>query len=119
MRSGHKDLIELVDGLNRTSGVEQWDFIQQHFDVDCLINYYAVNMLIQNWDGFWNNYFAYHNPGHGGKWELVRWDEDKTWGYYDSGSKSYLWYEMPLTIGMKGDRPSRRSFPGTLFWQLF
>lgn len=115
--SGHKDLLALVEGLNHTSGAEQWDFIQQNFNVDALINYYAVNMLIQNWDGFWNNYFAYHDPRPGGKWELIPWDEDKTWGYYDGSSRLYSWYEMPLTMGMKGDRPPRNSFFERVFWQ--
>src|SRR5258706_10999097 len=58
--TGHADLVQLMDGLRRTSGAEQWAFIQANFNVPECINYYAVNMCIQNWDGFFNNYFVYH-----------------------------------------------------------
>jgi hypothetical protein len=110
--TGHQDLLELIEGLNHTSGADQWDFIQQHFNVDEMLNYYAVNMCIQNWDGFFNNYFAYHAPRTGGKWEVIPWDEDKTWGDYDGASLRYDWYEMPLTFGMNGDRSARGLWQG-------
>jgi hypothetical protein len=103
-RGSYDDLVQLVEALNRTSGAEQWEVIQQNFNVDELINYYAVNMCIQNWDGFWNNYYAYHDLSKGGKWEVIPWDEDKTWGDYDGASPQYDWYTMPLTFGMKGDK---------------
>jgi hypothetical protein len=101
---GHDDLVRLIDALDRSSDNSQWEIIQQHFNVEEMINYYAVNMCIQNWDGFWNNYFAYHDLGKGGRWEVIPWDEDKTWGDYDGASRQYDWYTMPLTFGMKGDK---------------
>ncbi len=87
------------------TGADQWDFIRQHFQVDEVASYYAVNMCIQNWDGFFNNHYVYHDLGGSGKWEIYPWDEDKTWGDYDGASQRYDWYEMPLTYGMNGDRP--------------
>jgi spore coat protein CotH len=66
-----------------------------------------VNMCIQNWDGFFNNYYAYHDSGSTGKWEIYPWDEDKTWGDYDGASSNYDWYEMPLTYGMAGNQSPR------------
>jgi spore coat protein H len=120
----YSDLTELIAGLNRTSGAAQWAFIEQHFNVEECINYYAVNMCIQNWDGFFNNYFAYHDTGKTGKWEIYPWDEDKTWGDYDGASSRYDWYEMPLTFGMKGDRSSNDTarygtgfFGGVSWWR--
>jgi hypothetical protein len=121
--SGHQDLIDFVEGLNRGFPAGQWDFIQQHANVDEFINYYAVNMCIQNWDGFFNNYLAYHDLRPGGKWEIIPWDEDKTWGDYDGAASQYDWYEMPLTFGMNGDKASRRSwfdrgpFGGVSWWR--
>ena len=103
--SGYDDLTTLYNGLTRSSGAEQWSFIQKNFNVEEFINYYAVNMCIQNWDGFFNNYYLYHDSGATGKWEMYPWDEDKTWGEYDGCSSEYDWYEMPLTFGM-GDRES-------------
>ena len=111
-RAGHKDLVQVIDGLHRTSGAEQWAYIQQNFNVEEFANYYAVNMCIQNWDGFFNNYYAYHDLRSGGKWEMFPWDEDKTWGYYDGGPPNCDWYEMPLTIGMGSDSPAGGSWRG-------
>ena len=111
--TGHEDLLDVVGGLRQTEGAAQWDFIRQHFDVEELASYYAVSMCIQNWDGFFNNYYAFHDPRPGGKWEIVPWDQDKTWGDHDGASPAYDWYEMPLTYGMTGDRaPGRAWFGG-------
>jgi hypothetical protein len=115
-RAGYDDLVQVIGGLESTSGAAQWDFIQQQFNIDEMINYYAVNMCIQNWDGFFNNYFAAHDLRPGGKWEMYPWDEDKTWGDHDGASPRYDWYEMPLTMGMKGDRPPGGSFLSGRFW---
>jgi hypothetical protein len=102
--TGHDDLLKLMNALNRTSGAAQWEIIQKNFNVEELANYFAVNMCIQNWDGFFNNYFTYHDIGGTGKWLIIPWDEDKTWGDYDGAALPYPWYEMPLTYGMNSDR---------------
>jgi len=72
-------LAQLINGLNRTRGAEQWEFIRENFTVEEVINYFAVNMCISNWDGFFNNYFTYHDVNGTKKWEMYPWDEDKTW----------------------------------------
>jgi hypothetical protein len=115
--TGHDDLLKLISGLRNKSGGAQWAFIQQNFNVPECINYYAVNMCIQNWDGFFNNYFTLHDIRGDGKWEIYPWDEDKTWGDYDGASPRYDWYEMPLTFGMNGDSSPRsfRNFGGGPF----
>lgn len=102
--TGHTDLVALVRSLQSGDSAAQWELIQREFNVDELCNYFAVGMCIQNWDGFFNNYFAYHAPGKAGKWEMFPWDLDKTWGDYDGASSEFDWYEMPLTYGMKGDQ---------------
>jgi len=101
--TGHADVVTLIDTLNKKSGAAQWAYIQEQFDVSEVASYYAVNMCIQNWDGFFNNYFTYHDTNRGGKWEIIPWDEDKTWGEYDGGPRDYNWFDMPLTTGMNGD----------------
>jgi hypothetical protein len=102
--TGHKDLLEVINGVNAVSGEAQWEFIQQHFNVETFVNNYVASMCIQNWDGFFNNYFTYHAPGKDGKWELIPWDLDKTWGEYDGASSDFDWYTMPLTYGMNEGR---------------
>lgn len=109
----YDDLIAAEGGLTSTSGEQQWDFIQKNFNVEEFTGYYAVNMCIQNWDGFFNNYYLYHDEKGTGKWEMYPWDNDKTWGDYDGASRSYDWYEMPLTFGMDDGRGrANRGFTG-------
>jgi hypothetical protein len=114
----HRELVTLVESLNRSSGDAQWQLIEKHFNVEEFASYYAVNMCIQNWDGFFNNHFVYRAPGDDGKWEIYPWDEDKTWGDHDGASPNYDWYTMPLTMGMSTDRPgmSLRSLFGGGPW---
>ncbi|HVY71683.1 MAG TPA: CotH kinase family protein [Verrucomicrobiae bacterium] len=125
LRTGHADIINAVETLNRTSGAAQWKFIQENFNVEECINYYAVCMCVQNWDGFFNNHYPYHDLRPGGKWEIFPWDNDKTWGAYDGGPSDMSWYDMPLTFGMNGDQEGGgrgifgggRFFGGNGYWR--
>ncbi len=111
--NGHGDLLAAIDGINAPRPQAQWEYVQSHFNVDEFASYYAVNMCIQNWDGFHNNYFVYHDTQGTGRWEIYPWDEDKTWGDYDGASRRYDWYEMPLTYGMlSSQRPASLGGPG-------
>jgi hypothetical protein len=104
--SGHAFLVDTVESL-RKPGPDAWRLIQDRFDIEACANYFAVSHCIQNWDGFFNNHFLYRQPGASGKWQLIPWDQDKTWGDYDGASPNYDWYSMPLTYGMAGDKPPR------------
>ena len=103
--TGHDDLLDLLDRLGKTKGEEQWTVIKQRFNVEQVINYFAVNMCLSHWDGFFNNYFTYHDLKGSGKWEMYPWDQDKTWGFHDGLPEGGLFYDLPLTFGMEGDRP--------------
>lgn len=103
--TGHDDLVKLVEQLGKTRGDEQWAVIKKHFDVEQVINYFAVNTLLSHWDGFFNNYFTYHDINGTGKWTIHPWDQDKTWGFHD-GIRGYeVFTDMPITFGMAGDAP--------------
>lgn len=120
--AGHADLVELIDQLEKTKGADQWALIQKHFNVPQVANYFAVNTCLSHWDGFFNNYFAYHDLG--GKWEMYPWDQDKTWGFYDGLPEDEVFVDMPLTFGMEGDlppgwpkdRPAPKGFGGESPW---
>lgn len=105
-KAGHKDLLALLDQLDSTKAnpQQQWEIIKSSFDVDAVAAYFAVNMVLSHWDGFFNNYFAYHDIERG-KWNMFPWDQDKTWGYYDGLPDDQVFFDMPLTFGMEGDRP--------------
>jgi hypothetical protein len=100
----HKDLEEIVAKLNKTRGEEQWKVIQENFNVDEMATYFAVNMVLSHWDGFFNNYFTYHDIHGTGKWEIYPWDQDKTWGFYDGIGRDEVFYNMPLNYGSAGAR---------------
>jgi len=99
----HSELQTVVKGLQKLSGKAGWAFIEKNFNVESFLDYYVVNQCIQNWDGYFNNHFVHRAPGEAGRWEIIPWDNDKTWGDYDGASKRYDWYAMPLTYGMNGD----------------
>ena len=129
LSTGHDDLIELVEALEKTkqSPAEQWKLIQSRFDVQEMARYYAVNMCLSHWDGFFNNYFFYHDVGGTGKWSMFAWDQDKTWGEYDGKPKEEVFASLPLTFGMEGDLPPgwpqgrkplpRIGAPGAEWWR--
>ena len=106
-RTGHDDLVKLIDALDKTSGDAQWEVIRKEFDVDQVATYFAVNMVLSHWDGFFNNYFAYHEINGSGKWTMYPWDQDSTWGLRDVAEGGELFYTMSITFGMNGDsRPA-------------
>jgi hypothetical protein len=112
-REGHQDLQALVNQLETTKDREQWEIIKKNFDVEEVANYFAVNMVLSYWDGFFNNYYTYHDAHGTGKWTMYPWDQDKTWGITDFSSG--VFYQLPLTFGMKGDQPpagQSRNFDG-------
>jgi spore coat protein CotH/sugar lactone lactonase YvrE len=102
---GHGDLLAVIERLQKTSGEEQWKVIQESFNVPQVATYFAVNTVLSHWDGFFNNYFTYHDLHGTNRWEMYPWDQDKTWGYYDGIRESEVFFNMPLTFGMEGDAP--------------
>jgi hypothetical protein len=121
VHEGHADLIDLVTRLNAVTGDKQWDVIRKEFDVEQVVNHYAARMILSDWDGFFNNYFLYHDVGGTGKWTLHPWDQDKTWGFHDGVRGFEVFTEMPITFGMQGDRPPGRDvgfgFGGPAWWR--
>ena len=122
---GHDDILQAIAALRRLKGADQWRYIQQHFNVVEFASYFAGSMCVSNWDGFFNNYFTYHDIADTGKWEIYPWDQDKTWGDFDGAPRDYSWHQMPLTFGMNGDRSPSRGFNffrrgpfgGTSWWR--
>jgi hypothetical protein len=105
VHEGHDDLVKIVADLNKSTGDEQFNIIKRHFDVEQVASYFAVNMVLSHWDGFFNNYFAYHDVHGTGKWTMYPWDQDKTWGFHDGIHGHEVFVDMPITFGMKGDKP--------------
>ncbi|HEX2972091.1 MAG TPA: CotH kinase family protein [Tepidisphaeraceae bacterium] len=116
---GHEDLIALIGQLRNTTGDAQWKVIQENFNVQQVVTFFAVNMCLSDWDGFFNNYFTYHDLNGTKRWEMYPWDKDKTWGVHDATFGDAVFFNMPLTFGMNGDRaPSGGGpFGGGAWWR--
>lgn len=113
VQGGHEDLVALIEQLEKTKGEEQWKIIEENFNVNQVATYFAVNMILSHWDGFFNNHFVYHDTEGTKKWEMYPWDQDKTWGYYDGIRPDDVFFDMPLTFGMEGAQPpGNRQGPG-------
>ena len=97
--------MKLIARLNATKGDEQWAVIKKEFDVEQVATYFAVRTVLSDWDGFFNNYFAYHDTRKTGKWTMYPWDQDKTWGFHDGVQGYQVFFDMPITFGMAGDAP--------------
>ena len=99
LADGHADLVKTLEPLQRLRGEEQWKWIRQEFDVAETVDYFAVNMLLAHWDGYFNNYFAYHDTGGNGKWTFHPWDQDKAAGFYDGVDFEDVFTDLPLDYG--------------------
>lgn len=121
VHDGHADLVELVQQLNKTKGDEQWKVIEKHFDVKEMANHYAVRTILSDWDGFFNNYFLYHDTAGTGKWTLHPWDQDKSQGFHDGIQGFEVFFDMPLTYAKQGDIPPGKvnfGFGGPIWWRM-
>ena len=104
-QAGHEDLLALVDLFEKTRGdaEAQWTAIREHFDVEQVATHFAVNTVLSHWDGFFNNFYTYHDTKRD-KWQMYPWDHDKTWGMVDGwGGEPVV--DIPLTFGMEGAVP--------------
>ena len=95
---GYDDLIKLVVALEEAEGDEEkmWETIEKRFDVENVINYFAVNSLLSHWDGFFNNYYLYHDTRRK-KWMIFPFDQDSTWSQRMGDVESLS--RMPLNYG--------------------
>ncbi len=101
---GYDDLIDLAEALEEAEGddAKMWRLIEKHFDVEHMVNYFAVNSLLSHWDGFFNNYFPYHDTRND-KWEMYPWDQDSTWSQRGGDLSSLS--AMPLNFGAADAEP--------------
>ncbi|MDB5323662.1 MAG: Inner spore coat protein [Phycisphaerales bacterium] len=100
--TGHDKLIKLVEQLERTKGEAQWKVIQDNFDVGQVATYFAVNMILSHWDGYFNNHFVYQKAKDG-RWQMYPWDQDKTWGFHDGLGPTDIFWDMPPIFGSELD----------------
>lgn len=64
-----------------TVPAESFDsFVAENFEDDSLVNWIVVNTLASNGDSYNKNYFLIRSAGSSGKWKIIPWDYDLTFG---------------------------------------
>lgn len=69
----------LVDQLAQTPVAKFNEYLEAHFDVDSVINWLALNVLVSNGDTYNKNYFLYQSAVTE-KWVVIPWDYDLSFG---------------------------------------
>jgi spore coat protein H len=97
------DLAEFCQQLARSA--DTTSFFNQHVELDGYINYLAATVLIQHWDGFNKNHYLAHEAS--GKWLVIPWDLDRTFG--DHWQMRFDVARLPILLGT-------RAAPGVTGW---
>lgn len=78
-RNDDRYLEEMILKINTTSKAEFGREVEKVVDVEKYLRWLAGVVLTQNYDGFVHNYALYRN-GDTGRFEMIPWDYDATWG---------------------------------------
>ncbi|WP_345506241.1 lamin tail domain-containing protein [Terrabacter aeriphilus] len=83
------------------SGTAQRDYVLANVDIPQMLNYAAVTAIIQSSDASNKNWYNSQDPATG-RWSIIPWDLDKTWGNTCCGINSTF-----VTPSEPGDTPNR------------
>ena len=76
---GLSDLNALIAGINQDDP-ERWNYIFDHVDLPMTINSLAGLVVIMQTDMGAKNYYLYHDTEGAGRWSILPWDLDLTFG---------------------------------------
>ncbi|UVI31259.1 exopolysaccharide Pel transporter PelG [Paenibacillus spongiae] len=76
-REEHDKLISMLDDLNNMQ-IPIDDVVEKHFDLENLLTWTAMNILMDNMDTDANNFYLY-SPLNSDKWYFMPWDYDGGW----------------------------------------
>jgi len=76
----YQDLFEFLTGINQLTGADLRDFLFDNLDVPEIINYLAVQTIIHNNDHVAKNYYLFRDRDCTGRWKMLPWDMDLTFG---------------------------------------
>ncbi|MDP8246086.1 MAG: CotH kinase family protein [Candidatus Hinthialibacter antarcticus] len=96
MDESSDDYIELFRNV-RVNNRNLVEDLPKYLDIEEVMGYEVVTFLLSHWDGFKNNIFLYHDLAPDGKWEIIPWDTDKTFGYTDSDP---MYWKMPIDFSL-------------------
>lgn len=104
--SDYRELFQHVNLNNRASLAED---LRKYLNIEEVMGYELAMFLLSHWDGVKNNIFLYHDPQPDGKWEIIPWDVDKTFGYTDSDP---MFWKMPIDFFITGNAPGSPELTG-------
>ncbi|WP_277586479.1 exopolysaccharide Pel transporter PelG [Psychrobacillus antarcticus] len=76
-REEHDKLIAMLDDVNNKA-IPIEDVMEKHFDLDNLMTWAAMNILMDNMDTDANNFYLY-SPLNSERWFILPWDYDGGW----------------------------------------
>jgi len=78
-QSGHEDLVAFIELINYTPDEQFPEAIAEVLDVNEWLDWYAVNILIGNFEMLEKNYYIYHDFSTD-RWIILPWDVDLSLG---------------------------------------
>jgi len=72
-------------------------FFTRRVDLEKYINYLAATALVQHWDCFNKNHFLVYDRRGSGKWFVLPWDLDRTFG--DHWNRGFASANLPILLG--------------------
>src|SRR5258707_9613208 len=88
----HMSCLIVVRSEEHTSELQSRQYLVCRLLLEKKKNYFAVCLALSNWDGFANNYFAYHDAERTGKWAVYPWGLGQSWGIVTAiGSSEVFW----------------------------
>lgn len=104
--SDYRELFQHVNVGNKANLATD---LPKYLAMDEIMGYELAMFLTSHWDGVKNNIFLYHDPNPDGKWEIIPWDVDKTFGYTDSDP---MYWKMPIDFFITGIAPGSSELTG-------
>jgi hypothetical protein len=78
-------LAELIREVDAAPADRFDEFLDRRFDAQSVVDWLVVNTVTQNGDTYNKNYFL-HQDAKDGRWRVIPWDYDLTWGRVADGA---------------------------------
>lgn len=78
--NNYSTLSTLLDAVIAPESQAQADFIRENLDLPAVINYAAITAMIEHHDSSSKNFYLYRDTFGTGRWEMLPWDLDHTFG---------------------------------------
>jgi len=106
------DLHNFLNGINNLTGQARREFIFDNVDIPRMLNYWAAIILMHDNDCVAKNYYLYRDTAGTGRWYMLPWDKDLTWGRNWQGQvlNDEIWANIDSVSGRTNVTPSHPLF---------